>query len=237
MTTLYPVVGSKIFIGGRVMPKGTVTAADFSGAVWTEIKGWTNAGTIGDTQNTLDQSLISERRIRKVKTTLDGGTMENQFIPMALDSGQIAFKDAIADCNPFQFKIEWGADCAPESVVTISVASPGVITWNDHGLLAGQPVVFSTTGALPTGLTAGTVYYVLSAGLTQNAFSVANAPGGTAIDTSSTQSGVHTAVAPPVGYTDLFYGLAMPGVRQGGEATAAHLRAWSIAIDSNIVEI
>jgi len=37
--------------------------------------------------------------------------------------------------------------------------------------------------------------------------------------------------------TDMFYGLALPGARQGGEATAAHLRTWSIAVDSNIIEV
>jgi len=34
----------------------------------------------------------------------------------------------------------------------------------------------------------------------------------------------------------MFYGMAMPGARSGGDATAAHLRTWSIGIDSNVVE-
>lgn len=33
-----------------------------------------------------------------------------------------------------------------------------------HGFAAGVPVVFSTDGALPAGLTAGTVYYVIAVG-------------------------------------------------------------------------
>lgn len=74
--------------------------------------------------------------------------------------------------------------------VTISIASPGVVTLNDHGLAAGRPIVFATTGALPTGLVAGTIYYVL-APLT-NTFNVAATPGGAAINTSGSQSGVHT---------------------------------------------
>ncbi|WP_394065423.1 hypothetical protein [Alcaligenes sp. WGS1538] len=235
---LYPISGSKLYIGGRVTAKGTVTAADFAGAEWTEVGGWANAGTIGDTQEVGEQALINEKRVRKFKTTLNGGTMENQFVPMALDPGQIKFKQAIDDCVPYQFKIEWGADCLPSDDVTISVGEPAVVTWNSHGLVAGQPVVFSTTGSLPTGLSAGTVYYVIATGLTANSFSVGATPDATTgIETTAAGTGTHTASAPPAGMTDMFYGLALPGARQGGDATAAHLRAWSIAVDSNIIEV
>lgn len=235
---LYPIAGSKLYIGGPVTAKGSVTAADFQGATWTEVGGWANAGSIGDTQNVAEQDLINERRTRKIKTTLNAGTMESQFVPMATDPGQIKFKQAIDECRPYQFKIEWGADCQPSSVVTISVGTPAVVTWNGHGLAAGQPVVFTNDGgALPTGLTADTVYYVVAAGLTANSFSVAATPGGTAIDTTAAGTGVNTASAPPAGMTDLFFGLALPGARSGGAATAVHLRTWSIAVDSNILEV
>lgn len=237
MAQVYPVAGSKLYIGSRVTGKGTVTAADFAGQVWTEIGGWASAGSIGDTQEVGEQSLINENRVRKFKTVKNAGTMESQFIPIYLDPGQTLFRQAIDDCQPYAFKIEWGGDCAPESVVTISVGTPGVVTWNGHGLQAGQPVVFSTTGALPTGLTAGTVYYVIAAGLTANSFSVAATPGGTGIATTGASTGTHTVTAPPAGYTDMFYGMALPGARSGGDATAAHLRTWSISVDSNIVEI
>lgn len=238
MSALYPIAGSKIFIGSQVTGKGTVAASDFAGAAWTEIDGWANAGALGDTQNVGEQDLINQRRTRKFKTTLNGGTMENQFVPIANDPGQIKFKEAIESCQPYQFKIEWGADCSPESTVTISEADPAVITWASHGLLAGQPVVFSSSGALPTGITAGTVYYVMSAGLTDNAFQITATKGGTtAVETTGAGSGTHTASAPAEGMTDLFYGLALPGARSGGSATSAHLRTWSISVDSNIVEV
>lgn len=238
MSGLYPIAGSKIFIGARVTAKGEVSASDFNGASWTEIDGWANAGALGDTQNITEQDLINQRRVRKMKSTLNGGSMDNQFVPMGMDAGQIKFKTAIADCQPYQFKIEWGADCTPESVVTISVADPGVVTWNNHGLVAGQPVVFTNDGgALPTGLTAGTVYYVIAGGLAANAFSVAATAGGAGIETTGTGSGTHTASAPPVGMTDMFFGLALPGARSGGAAATTHLRNWSIAVDSNIVEV
>jgi hypothetical protein len=52
-------------------------------------------------------------------------------------------------------------------------------------------VTFSTTGTLPTGLTAGTEYYVINR--TSTTFQVAATSGGTAIDTSGDQSGTQTA--------------------------------------------
>ncbi len=79
------------------------------------------------------------------------------------------------------------------STVTISLASPGVVTWNGHGLAAGTPVSFETTGALPTGLARNTVYYVVSPAT--NTFQVSAAAGGAAISTSGSQSGVHNATA------------------------------------------
>lgn len=82
-----------------------------------------------------------------------------------------------------------------KSAVTITIASPGVISWPNHTLAAGTPVVFSTTGTLPTGLTAGTIYYVISGGLATNSFEVSATVGGSAVNTSVSQTGVHTATA------------------------------------------
>lgn len=93
------------------------------------------------------------------------------------------------------------------SVVTITIASPGVITWTAHGLPAGAAVKFTTTGGLPTGLTANTTYYVAAdANLTANTFDVsdtqAHALAGTnQINTSVSQSGVQTGwdASKPIG--------------------------------------
>jgi len=75
---------------------------------------------------------------------------------------------------------------------TITIATPGVITSVAHGLILNSTVVFSTTGALPTGITPDTVYYVISSGLTVDNFQISETVGGAAINTSGTQSGVHT---------------------------------------------
>lgn len=75
---------------------------------------------------------------------------------------------------------------------TVTIASPGVFTYNNHGLAADQPVKFTTSGALPTGLTAGTTYYVISTGLSTNNFRVSATKGGSVVNTSGSQSGTHT---------------------------------------------
>ncbi len=56
--------------------------------------------------------------------------------------------------------------------VTFTVGAPGTINSTAHGLVAGDLIVFNTTGSLPTGLTGSTAYYVLSANFTANSFRV-----------------------------------------------------------------
>jgi hypothetical protein len=86
------------------------------------------------------------------------------------------------------------ADTSASAAITVTIASPGVVTWTSHGLSTGTPVIFTTTGALPTGITSGTTYYVIevAANTFQLATSFANALAGTAVNTSGSQSGTHT---------------------------------------------
>lgn len=78
------------------------------------------------------------------------------------------------------------------STASTPIASPGVVTQTAHGHAAGQGVIF-TGGTLPTGLVAGTVYYVLATGLGTNTYQVAATPGGTAINFTGTDTPTHTA--------------------------------------------
>ena len=79
------------------------------------------------------------------------------------------------------------------STVTISIATPGVITWTGHGRVANDTIRITTTGSLPTGLTASTTTYFVKTVIDANNFTVSASSGGTVIDTTGTQSGVHTA--------------------------------------------
>lgn len=73
---------------------------------------------------------------------------------------------------------------------TITIAAPGVITLASHGFDQGDPVVFATSDTLPTGLVAGTTYYVNK--LTNDTFCVSAKYGGASITTSVSQAGAHT---------------------------------------------
>lgn len=75
---------------------------------------------------------------------------------------------------------------------TISNASPAVITMTNT-CAVGDMVVFATTSALNTGLTVGTTYYVIAAGLSSSQFEVSATAGGSAINTSSGGSGTQSA--------------------------------------------
>lgn len=116
---------------------------------------------------------------------------------------------ASAQPNLFAVLVKSGA-------ATISIASPGVVT-SPFTVKQYDPVKFTTTGALPTGITAGTTYYALSSG---TSFQISTAPGGAAIVTSGTQSGTHTAINAPHGCSNDLTSFNVPNTL--GE----FLRAW-----------
>lgn len=82
---------------------------------------------------------------------------------------------------------------AANATVTMTIASPAVITDTAHGFSNGQPVKLKTTGALPTGFTANTWYFIINS--TTNTYQLAATAGGAAINSSGTQSGTHTRYA------------------------------------------
>ena len=103
--------------------------------------------------------------------------------------------------------------------ITILIATPGVISGD--GLSVGAPFQVTTTGALPTGVTAGATFYKLSGGR------FATKPGGTPIDTSGSQSGVHTI------HTDYFtaamdYKLQNTVARELQRCDRPHFDNWSV---------
>lgn len=74
-------------------------------------------------------------------------------------------------------------------VCTITTASPAVLTKKSHGLTAGDRVCFQTSGALPTGLSTDTWYYVISTGLTTDDFEVSATKGGSGVNTTVAGTG------------------------------------------------
>lgn len=84
----------------------------------------------------------------------------------------------------------WTPASKVTALTTISNASPAVFTLNSHGLSNGDRIVLSTSGGLPTGLTVGTIYYVINQAT--NTFNVSLTSGGSAVNTSSAGSGTHS---------------------------------------------
>lgn len=117
---------------------------------------------------------------------------------------------------------------------TVTIASPAVVSKTAHGLATGDQIYFTTTGALPTGLTANTLFYVIR-DIDANSFHVANtranAYAGTAINTSGSQSGTHTLWDCPYGLGDGsttftlpdFRGRVLAGLDRNGSSAAGLL--------------
>lgn len=237
MADIYNVAGSSIWIGGAlaVPLSGELLVADYTSQIWTKIGGWVTSGRIGDSAQVTTTTLIESARDRKSKGSRNAGTMENGFVPDPTDAGQIALAVAAAGCDNYAFRVIYSAGCSRVSPVTITVAVPGVVTWAAHGLENGSLVTLTTTGSLPTGLTAGVSYYVV--GKTAGNFQLALTPGGSPITTTGTQSGVHTATAVPAGRTRMFCGLVMSKEDQGGDANAVQMFNSTIEVNTNIVSL
>ena len=98
----------------------------------------------------------------------------------------------------YYWNASYGTTPAP---ATISIATPAVITYSGSALSDGEAIVFESTGALPTGLSIGTVYYVRNA--SGSTFNVSATPSGAVIDTTGTQSGTHYISIRAIPVTDL----------------------------------
>jgi hypothetical protein len=79
-----------------------------------------------------------------------------------------------------------------ENTQTVTVnATTNVFTAAGHGYQDLDPITFGTSGAIPAGLTVGTLYFVRDA--TENTFKVSATPNGTPVDVTTTGTGTHTA--------------------------------------------
>ncbi len=82
------------------------------------------------------------------------------------------------------------------TVFTVTIATPAVFTKVTHGLVQGQSLMFHTTIALPTGLSAGTVYYAYP--IDADTFMVSTSASFTSlVTTTGSQSGVHSYTTIP----------------------------------------
>jgi len=99
----------------------------------------------------------------------------------------------------------WNANVQlPGSEFTVTIASPGVLTFGGpHGLSVGDAIQLVTTGALPTGLLPNTTYYVAATSFTTLTITLSLTYGGGAINTTGSQSGVQSLSVRGVPLTSL----------------------------------
>jgi len=188
--------GTKISIG--------TTAVDPTTDTFIELGSVTDIGEFGRVYSETTFTSLGDRNVQKFKGSRNDGNIQLQLGKDTSDLGQQAALAALDVDADYNFKIVPNDAAAPQSAgVTISIAAPGVVTHTAHGLPVGTPIKFATTGALPTGLTAGTTYYVKSV-LSADTYSVAATPTGTAITTTGSQSGTQTVTTVPAPTTILF---------------------------------
>jgi hypothetical protein len=151
------------------------TGDTMTGALALNAGGTTTTAAPGDSSTNIASTAFVSNALSNVKASgATGGGKDTIFV----------------ENDPFMttsYTIGQGSQAA----CTISIASPAVVT-QANTYVGGETVFFMTTGALPTGLTALTPYYVLTSGLSSSAFSVSATRGGAAVNTSGTQSGSQT---------------------------------------------
>lgn len=126
------------------------------------------------------------------ETTMFIGLLNDESLSMDLDTQKLPFIVMGRESIFNRVTVPLSGISSVGQTVTVTLASPGVFTTpSPHDYAIGNPISFSTTGALPTGLTAGTPYYVISMPTTST-FTVSSSLGGGAVNTSGSQSGVHT---------------------------------------------
>jgi hypothetical protein len=79
---------------------------------------------------------------------------------------------------------------APKQLASIDQGSPAVFNLNNHGLRNNEKVQLLTTGTLPDGLDAETIYYARVIGA--NSFSLATEPNGVSVNATSAGSGTQS---------------------------------------------
>lgn len=132
---LFTTSGMKLYIGGVVDEQADdFAASDFSGETWTEIDGWSQAGTYGDAAQTITTALINRGRDVKQKGTANAGSMENTFVWIPSDAGQLLLEGAAspADTNNYAFKIEY-SDTVGNTTPTINYFIGIVTTFQQQG--------------------------------------------------------------------------------------------------------
>ena len=115
----------------------------------------------------------------------------------------------VTDSKNFKLKTVSGGQVITSGTAaayTMNVFSyPARVLCANHRFLPGDPIKFTTTGSLPSGILANTTYYVQDTGFESAAFLISTTKTGQKVKVGGTQSGEHTLMVDylktPVGYS------------------------------------
>lgn len=155
-----------------------------------------------DTETNANKKILLSDVLTLFQTTLNPSGLIAPYGGRTAPSGWL-FTDGTAYSRT-TYSTLFGILCASVGTFTVTIATPAVVTLTGHNLQTGDQVYLTTTGALPTGLTANTLYYFIRVDANSGnlATSRANAYAATKIATSGSQSGTHTLRECPYGLGD-----------------------------------
>ena len=90
--------------------------------------------------------------------------------------------------------------------VTFTGGTPVTVNKTAHGYPAGAAIKFTTSGALPTGITSGAQYFVSPSGLATDTFQLSSIPMGPSISATGSGTGAHTLLGNVYDQPALRYG-------------------------------
>ena len=158
--------------------------------------GCSSKGTLSISWGAISRGYREDRRQPMSPSDVTFSKITTRSMVMLKDSFTFETKDLVVEDNVFDHN-GWNATLIIPAAVTVSIASPAVVTWSGNDLRNNAAIEFSSTGSLPTGLASSTIYCVMNYATTT--FNVYNdggncAGGGTAINTSGSQSGTQLGI-------------------------------------------
>ena len=95
--------------------------------------------------------------------------------------------------TPLYYQVNYFIDAG----ALISIGSPAIVTASNNGFVNGQRIRFTTTGALPTGISLNTTYYasIIDTNTFYICASLSDVTNNIFINTTGTQSGSHTVTS------------------------------------------
>lgn len=203
-------------IGSVYLYNSSTTSLSKTGSGYLQISSCNSQGSSsnGTVSITGSGSVVCDERSLIGNVTINNALAQvtfannNNSLPINILAGLIGINDTpvytLSRVTP-AITIATGASCyiskstmilpaASIGTATVTIATPTVITIANHNLSNGQKIYFITTGALPTGITANTTYWVTVVNI--NTFNISttytNYITGIFVATSGTQSGTHT---------------------------------------------